>query len=134
MAVLEILCALDKSATECPLKCKFTIFLLKSASYFLLSSWSVSHFLVNKLRGDDVEISKAFGIILRKHRKAANLSQEQLALQCDLDRTYIGMLERAERQPSLTTIFTVCGVLKIEPNELIKEVELTIGKNSHKHE
>lgn len=94
----------------------------------------MSHFLVNKLRGDDLEISKAFGIALRKHRKEANLSQEQLALQCDLDRTYIGMLERAERQPSLTTIFIICAVLKIEPNIFIKEVELLIEKNNHKHE
>ena len=88
----------------------------------------VSHFLVNKLRGDDVEISKAFGVVLRKHRKAANLSQEQLALQCELDRTYIGMLERAERQPSLTTIFTICNVLNIQPNIIVKEVELNVRK------
>lgn len=93
----------------------------------------MSHFLVNKLRGDDVEISKAFGIVLRKHRKAANFFQEQIALQCDLDRTYIGMLERAERQPSLTTIFTSCAVLKIEPNIFIKEVELEIEKNNQQY-
>ncbi|GGG11525.1 hypothetical protein GCM10007425_02300 [Lysinibacillus alkalisoli] len=80
-----------------------------------------------------MEISKAFGIVLRKQRKAANFSQEQLALQCDLDRTYIGMLERAERQPSLTTIFTICAVLKIEPNIFIKEVELEIEKNNQQY-
>ena len=44
-----------------------------------------------------MEIPKAFGEVLRKHRKA-NLSQEQLALHCNLDRTYIGLLERAQRQ------------------------------------
>lgn len=75
-----------------------------------------------------MEISKAFGVVLRKHRKAANLSQEQLALQCELDRTYIGMLERAERQPSLTTIFTICNVLNIQPNIIVKEVELNVRK------
>lgn len=87
----------------------------------------VSHFLVNKLRGDDVGISKAFGMVLRKHRRAANLSQEKLALQCDLDRTYIGMLERAERQLSLTTIFFICEALKLELHLLIKEVEILIN-------
>lgn len=70
-----------------------------------------------------MEISKAFGQVLRKHRKAANLSQEQLALQCELDRTYIGLLERAQRQPSITTIFEICKVLDLQPNVLIKEME-----------
>ncbi|MGP7818294.1 helix-turn-helix domain-containing protein [Niallia sp. 01092] len=74
-----------------------------------------------------MEISKAFGIVLKKRRNVAGLSQEQLALQCDLDRTYIGLLERAQRQPSITTIFTICEVLKIKPHELIKEVENLYG-------
>lgn len=74
-----------------------------------------------------MELSKAFGTVLRKYRKLAGLSQEQLALQCDLDRTYIGLLERAERQPSITTIFIICEVLKMKPHELIKEVENLYG-------
>ncbi|MBD7938532.1 helix-turn-helix transcriptional regulator [Cytobacillus sp. Sa5YUA1] len=74
-----------------------------------------------------MEISKAFGNVLKKHRKLAGLSQEQLALQCDLDRTYIGLLERAQRQPSITTLFSICEVLKIKPHELIKEVEKLYG-------
>lgn len=77
-----------------------------------------------------MNVPQAFGVILRRHRKAANLSQEQLALQCDLDRTYIGMLERAERQPSLTTVFVICAVLNIKPSTLIKDVELIIEKNT----
>lgn len=74
-----------------------------------------------------MEISKAFGTVLRKYRKLAGLSKEQLALQCELDRTYIGLLERAERQPSITTIFIICEVLKMKPHELIKEVENLYG-------
>ncbi|EEL78276.1 helix-turn-helix transcriptional regulator [Bacillus cereus] len=74
-----------------------------------------------------MEIPKAFGEVLRKHRKKANFSQEQLALQCNLDRTYIGLLERAQRQPSISTIFTICNVLNIAPHELIKEIEELIS-------
>lgn len=77
-----------------------------------------------------MKIPQAFGVILRRHRKAANLSQEQLALQCDLDRTYIGMLERAERQPSLTTVFAICEVLNIKPSTFIEDVELIVKKNT----
>ncbi|MED3352763.1 helix-turn-helix transcriptional regulator [Bacillus thuringiensis] len=74
-----------------------------------------------------MEIPKAFGELLRQHRKKANLSQEQLALQCNLDRTYIGLLERAQRQPSISTIFVICKVLNIAPHELIKEIEELIS-------
>ncbi|MFF2287433.1 helix-turn-helix domain-containing protein [Peribacillus butanolivorans] len=74
-----------------------------------------------------MEISEAFGTVLRKYRKLAGLTQEELALQCDLDRTYIGLLERAQRQPSIATIFTICEILKIKPHELIKEVENLYG-------
>ncbi|MED3038684.1 helix-turn-helix transcriptional regulator [Bacillus tropicus] len=70
-----------------------------------------------------MEIPKAFGEVLRKHRKKANFSQEQLALQCNLDRTYIGLLERAQRQPSISTIFAICKVLNIAPHKLIREIE-----------
>lgn len=70
-----------------------------------------------------MNIAEAFGKILRKHRKAANMSQEQLALICDLDRTYIGLLERAQRQPTLTTIFKICEQLNLAPHIIIKEVE-----------
>lgn len=76
-----------------------------------------------------MEIPKAFGKVLRKHRKTANLSQEQLALLCDLDRTYIGLLERAQRQPSITTIFTICEVLNIKPHVLIEEIEMLLEDN-----
>ncbi|WP_414835387.1 helix-turn-helix domain-containing protein [Bacillus sp. Ba 3] len=74
-----------------------------------------------------MKIPKAFGEVLRKHRKKANFSQEQLALQCNLDRTYIGLLERAQRQPSISTIFVICKVLNIAPHELIKEIEELIS-------
>ncbi|MEW5552184.1 helix-turn-helix transcriptional regulator [Peribacillus frigoritolerans] len=74
-----------------------------------------------------MEVSEAFGQVLRKHRKVANLSQEQLALHCELDRTYIGLLERAQRQPSISTIFSICEVLEVQPHILIKEVEELIN-------
>lgn len=75
-----------------------------------------------------MEVSEAFGQVLRKHRKAANLSQEHLALHCELDRTYIGLLERAQRQPSISTIFSICKVLEVQPHILIKEVEELVNK------
>lgn len=65
----------------------------------------------------------AYGIVLRKHRTEANLSQEKLALKCNLDRTFIGMLERGERQPTISTLFSIADNLNISASNFIEEVE-----------
>lgn len=70
-----------------------------------------------------MDVVQAYGTVLRKYRKASGLSQEQLALRCELDRTYIGLLERAQRQPSLTTIFKISKELNLAPHQFIKEIE-----------
>ena len=57
----------------------------------------------------------AFGQILRSYRKKAGLSQEKLAAESELDRTYISLLERGLRQPSLTTILQLSKPLQITP-------------------
>lgn len=72
-----------------------------------------------------LNVIKAF----EKYRKEANITQEELALSCGLDRTYIGLLERAKRQPTITTIFTKCRVLLIQPHDMIKEVEEALNNN-----
>ena len=74
---------------------------------------------------------KAFGQVLRKLRNTKGLSQEDLALAGDLDRTFISMLERGVKQPSLTTILKLSAVLDIEPDKLIKmvvqEIQVKVG-------
>ena len=69
------------------------------------------------------QLQKAFGETLRHLRNKAGFSQEQLALDCSLDRTYISLLERGLRQPTLTTLFTLANSLEIKPSKLIKSVE-----------
>ncbi len=63
----------------------------------------------------------AFGCILKSTRSKKGLSQEQLALNCDLDRTFISMLERGQRQPSLTSILAISSSLGIPAHELIRQ-------------
>ena len=70
---------------------------------------------------------EAFGAVLKKYRKEANMTQEELALSCGLDRTYIGLLERAKRQPTISTIFVICKEIEIEPHKLIKEIERLVN-------
>lgn len=68
-------------------------------------------------------IVEVFGKVLRELREANYISQEKLAEYCELDRTYISLLERGLRQPTITTIFKLAKALNISPSKLIEKVE-----------
>ncbi len=68
-------------------------------------------------------LEKAFGLTLRRLRQDRLLSQESLGFESGYHRTYISLLERGQKSPSLQTIFTLSKALKIKPNELIRQVE-----------
>lgn len=69
-----------------------------------------------------LKLEVAFGMVIRRYRKEVSLSQEKLAHNANLDRTYISLLERGLRKPSLSTIFVLAIELNIKPSDLIKEV------------
>jgi transcriptional regulator with XRE-family HTH domain len=60
----------------------------------------------------------AFGRTIRAIRNRRGVSQESLALQCGLDRTYISGIERGMRNPSLTNILKIAAALDARPAEL----------------
>ena len=60
-------------------------------------------------------VKAAFGQRVREARQAKGLSQETLASLCDLDRTYIGSVERGERNISLVNIRKLATALGISP-------------------
>ena len=64
-----------------------------------------------------------FGKILHRIRKEKKFTQEALAIDCGLDRTYISLLERGLRQPTLGTLFKIAEVLKVSPSSMVKELE-----------
>ncbi|NQU32090.1 MAG: helix-turn-helix transcriptional regulator [Bacteroidetes bacterium] len=68
-------------------------------------------------------LSQAFGNVLRIYRTKAGISQEKLAEFADLDRTYISLLERGLRKPSLNIVFNLSKALNVKPHQLIEEVE-----------
>jgi transcriptional regulator with XRE-family HTH domain len=57
---------------------------------------------------------------VRELRKEKGLSQESLALACELDRTYIGGVERGERNISLVNIHLIAAALGVPAKELFK--------------
>ena len=64
-----------------------------------------------------------FGKTLSRLRREKGFSQEKLAELAGYDRTYISLLERGLRQPTLTTIFDLSKSLDIAPHQLIQIVE-----------
>jgi len=60
-----------------------------------------------------------FGKKVREFRKREKLSQEELAHKADLHRTYIGMIERAEKNITLINIEKIANALEVNIKELI---------------
>ena len=58
---------------------------------------------------------------LRAAREAQRLSQEALAERSDLHRTYVGSVERGERNVSLSTLETLAVALGVEPADLLRK-------------
>jgi transcriptional regulator with XRE-family HTH domain len=70
------------------------------------------------------DIKKIFGKNVRFQRQKLNLSQEKLAELCNLHRTYIGAVERGERNVSLENIQKIAKALGVNISILFKGVEL----------
>lgn len=56
---------------------------------------------------------------IKQIRKERNLSQEDLALLCGIDRTYIGRIERLERKPTIVILDKIANGLNIKLKELL---------------
>ena len=69
------------------------------------------------------QVAAAFGRVLREQRNSAELSQEQLALNADVDRTFVSQMERGIRQPTLTTLFKLARALEVQPSTLVSRTE-----------
>ena len=61
---------------------------------------------------------KAFGKKVRKLRKDQGLSQEAFAARANFDRSYMGHIERGEKNVTLTKIYQISDALGVSPKEL----------------
>ena len=68
-------------------------------------------------------IQEKFGHVIRTLRKEKNISQEKLALNADIDRTYISDIEKGERNVSIETAKKLADCLQISLQNLFKEIE-----------
>jgi transcriptional regulator with XRE-family HTH domain len=67
------------------------------------------------------KVSIQFGARLKRLRQGAGLSQEQLAQLASLDRSYVGSVERGERNVSLENICCLARALKVPPSSLFED-------------
>lgn len=66
------------------------------------------------------QILVAFGSHIKQLRQSIGISQEQLGLSADLDRTYISGIERGKRNVSLINIVKLAEALAVDKAELLK--------------
>jgi transcriptional regulator with XRE-family HTH domain len=65
----------------------------------------------------------ALGRAIRDLRSAAGISQEGLADRCRLHRTYVGGIERGERNVSFSNLLRIAAALGVRPSELLAAAE-----------
>ncbi|MCI1968952.1 helix-turn-helix domain-containing protein [Clostridium luticellarii] len=68
-------------------------------------------------------LENALAVTLKNRRIKCGLSQEDLARKCNIDRTYISMIECQKRNPTLNIIFKICKSLDIKTSDFILNIE-----------
>ena len=69
-----------------------------------------------------VDVRIRFGKAVRNRRQKLGVSQEEFADMCELDRTYVGGVERGERNLSLLNIEKIAVAFRVSLSELFKGV------------
>ncbi|MBL8163921.1 MAG: helix-turn-helix transcriptional regulator [Anaerolineae bacterium] len=71
----------------------------------------------------EISIAQGFGRVIRRLRLERGLSQEAFAAKCELHRTYIGPIERGEKNVTLETAQKLANALGVNLSEIISELE-----------
>jgi transcriptional regulator with XRE-family HTH domain len=75
-------------------------------------------------------VAIAFGTVLRSARTKAGLSQEGLGLACEIDRTYVSLLERGIRQPTLSTLFQLAEPLGVSAESMVAQTQKLVRRST----
>ncbi|MGB3690873.1 MAG: helix-turn-helix transcriptional regulator [Jannaschia helgolandensis] len=67
-----------------------------------------------------MDIKAVVGRNVKQHREAKGLSQEQLAFEADLHRTYVSGVERGIRNPTVLIVAKLANALGVEPSKLLE--------------
>jgi transcriptional regulator with XRE-family HTH domain len=75
------------------------------------------------LKRERSPVAEKFGDKLRRARKGAHLSQEELAHRAALHRTEVSLLERGERVPRIDTVLALTDALSVTPGGLLDGIK-----------
>jgi transcriptional regulator with XRE-family HTH domain len=75
---------------------------------------------------------EAFGKVLRDIRQEHSLSQEELGFESGYHRTYISLLERGRKSPSMNTMFQLAAALGVSPSEILRRTEARVSRVSRR--
>ena len=64
-------------------------------------------------------ILRSFGQKMQKVRQSKNITQEGLASILSMHRTYVGLIERGERNPTIRTLYKVAKALKVKSSDIL---------------
>ncbi len=64
-----------------------------------------------------------FGLAVRQFRKARGMTQEAFADACEIDRSYMGGIERGERNLALVNVARIIEALEMKPSEFFKALD-----------
>ena len=70
-----------------------------------------------------MDMAAAFAVVLKQHRAAKGISQEKLAERADIHPTHVGLIERAQRNPSLNVAKALADGLGLTLTEMVGEAE-----------
>lgn len=73
--------------------------------------------------------NQAFGVVLREMRTERKISQDTLAFDANLNRTYISTLELGRRSPSLDTMMSLCDALHVPLSAMVIRMEEILAGN-----
>ena len=67
------------------------------------------------------DLSIKIGQLIRQRRKEKQISQEKLALLCNIDRSYLGRIERGEVNITILKLYEISNILDADPKELLPD-------------
>ena len=65
------------------------------------------------------ELAVSISQLIRSSRKSKRISQENLALQCGIDRSYLGRIERGEVNITIKKLYDIAEILEENPKKLL---------------
>ncbi len=72
------------------------------------------------------EAAAEFGRRVRALRSEQGYSQESFAAACDIDRSYMGQIERGEKNVTLHTMLVISGCLAVDPSVLVSGIDSAV--------